>query len=359
MSSTRAFVCDDPTSRFRLSRIERRETGPRDVRIEILYCGVCHSDLHTARNEWGNTLYPAVPGHEIVGRVVEAGTAVSSFRVGDHVGVGCIVDSCRDCASCAEGLEQFCEKGMTGTYNSRDRAPGGEGHTMGGYSSHIVVDERCVLRVPDGLDLAAAAPLLCAGITTYSPLRRWGAGPGRRVGVVGLGGLGHMAVKLAHAMGAHVTMITTSAGKAGDARRLGADAVVVSGDRDAMKAATRSFDLIIDCVSNTHDLDAYLRLVRRDGVLVLVGAPEEALAVRAFSLIGHRKTLAGSAIGGIAETQEMLDFCAANGVRADIETIRMDEIDDAYERMLKGDVRYRFVIDMATMPPLVPPSATA
>ncbi|HRP77632.1 MAG TPA: NAD(P)-dependent alcohol dehydrogenase [Aquamicrobium sp.] len=350
MFITRAFACDDPMSRLHLSQIRRRETGPRDVRIEILYCGVCHSDLHTARNEWNSTIYPVVPGHEIVGRVVEVGAQVSSFRVGDHVGVGCMVDSCRECASCAEGLEQFCEKGMVGTYNGRDRSPGGEGHTFGGYSSHIVVDERYVLRIPDGLDLAAAAPLLCAGITTYSPLRRWGAGPGRRVGVVGLGGLGHMAVKLAHAMGAHVTMITTSAGKAGDARRLGADEVIVSGDRDRMKAATRSFDLVIDCVSNAHDLDTYLRLVRRDGVLVLVGAPEDALTVRAFSLIGHRKTLAGSAIGGIAETQEMLDFCAANGVHADIETIRMEDINEAYERMLAGDVRYRFVIDMATMP---------
>ena len=350
MSTTRAFVCDDPTDRLHLSQIRRRQAGPHDVRIEILYCGVCHSDLHTARNEWGATRYPLAPGHEIVGRVVETGTQVSAYRVGDHVGVGCFVDSCRDCASCAEGLEQFCEKGKTLTYNSLDGSPGGEAHTFGGYSSHIVVDERYVLRIPEGLDLAAAAPLLCAGITTFSPLRHWGAGPGKRVGVVGLGGLGHMAVKLAHAMGAHVTMITTTASKAGDARRLGADEVIVSSDGDAMQAATCTFDLIIDCVSNAHELDDYLRLVRRDGALVLVGLPEDKLPISAGALIGHRRTLAGSAIGGIAETQEMLDFCAAHGIASDIEMIRMEDINDAYERMLAGDVRYRFVIDMATMP---------
>ncbi|UDL89106.1 NAD(P)-dependent alcohol dehydrogenase [Mesorhizobium sp. PAMC28654] len=350
MFKAAAFACEDATTPLHAFTINRRDPGPRDVEIEILFCGVCHSDLHTARGEWGNTMYPAVPGHEIVGRVNRVGSEVSAFKTGDTVGVGCIVDSCRACASCAEGLEQFCENGMTGTYNAPDTKMGEGAHTFGGYSSHVVVDDRYVLRIPASLDLAAAAPLLCAGITTYSPLRHWKAGPGKSVGIVGLGGLGHMGVKIAHAMGAHVTMITTSPDKAEDARKLGADAVIISKDAAQMAAASRSLDLIIDCVAADHDINAYLNLLKRDGALVQVGAPEKPLSVSAFSLIPGRRTFAGSMIGGIAETQEMLDFCAEHGIASDIEMIDMDEINEAYERMLKSDVRYRFVIDMATMP---------
>ncbi len=325
---------------------ERRDTGPTDVRIEILFCGVCHSDLHTARNEWHFTMYPAVPGHEIVGRVVEVGSAVTKFKLGDKVGVGCLVDSCRECASCAEGLEQYCEKGNTQTYNSPDKDTG---HTFGGYSSHIVVEQDFVLRIPDGLDMAAAAPLLCAGITTYSPLRHWGAGPGKRVGIAGLGGLGHMGVKLAHAMGAHVVMITTSPSKVADAKALGADEVILSTSQDDMSAHANSLDLIIDCISADHSMDAYGQLLKRDGAIVLVGAPERPLSIAAFTLLVKRRSFAGSGIGGIAETQEMLDFCAAHNVASDIEMIPIQGINDAYARMLKSDVKYRFVIDMASL----------
>jgi uncharacterized zinc-type alcohol dehydrogenase-like protein len=328
--------------------IVRRDPGPDDVEIEILYCGVCHSDLHTARNEWGGTLYPSVPGHEVVGRVKRVGAAVTSFKIGDAVGVGCIVDSCRTCPSCQAGLEQYCLNGMVGTYNGPDKVLGG--HTFGGYSGAIVVDKAYVLRVPDGLDLAAAAPLLCAGITTYSPLRHWKVGPGQRVGIVGLGGLGHMGVKLASALGAHVVMFTTSASKVEDARRLGAHEVVLSRDPAAMAAERGRFDFILDCVAAEHDINAYLALLKVDGALVQVGAPEKPLPVHVFSLIPQRRTFAGSMIGGIAETQEMLDFCAAHAITSDIEMIRMDEINEAYERMLKSDVKYRFVIDMASLP---------
>ncbi len=327
---------------------ERRDPGPDDVRIDILFCGVCHSDLHTARNEWGGSVYPVVPGHEIVGRVSATGDRVSRIRQGELVGVGCMVDSCRSCASCQEGLEQYCEVAFTGTYNDPDRKTPGL-RTYGGYSKAVTVDQSFVLRIPEKLDPAAAAPLLCAGITTYSPLRHWNAGPGKRVGVVGLGGLGHMAVKIAHAMGAEVTLFTTSPGKVEDGRRLGADDVVISKDAEAMKRQARRFDLIIDAVSADHDINSYLSLLKRDGTLVQVGAPEKPLSLAVFSIINPRRYLAGSLIGGIAETQEMLDFCAEHGIASDIEMIRMDQIDDAYERMLRNDVKYRFVIDIATL----------
>ncbi len=350
MFTTSAYACDDGSSPMKLATIKRRDPGPRDVEIEIEFCGVCHSDIHTARSEWPGSLYPCVPGHEIIGRVGRVGSDVTRFKTGDRVGVGCIVDSCRQCASCAEGLEQYCENGMPGTYNSPDKAMGGDAHTLGGYSAHVVVDDRYVLNIPEGLDPAAAAPLLCAGITTYSPLRHWNAGPGKRVGVVGLGGLGHMAVKLANAMGATVVMITTSPGKAEDAKKLGAHEVIVSRDADQMKRAASSLDLIIDAVAADHDINAYLALLKRDGALVQVGAPEKPLSVMAFSLIPGRKTFAGSMIGGIPETQEMLDFCAEKGIAAEIEMIDIDQINDAYERMIKSDVRYRFVIDMKSLP---------
>ena len=327
---------------------ERRDPTPRDVRIDILFCGVCHSDLHTARGEWGGTVYPVVPGHEIVGRVAEVGDDVSAFRVGDLVGVGCMVDSCQHCASCAEGLEQYCEKGMTGTYNSPDAHTGGV--TYGGYSKSIVVDDKFVLRISDKLDLAATAPLLCAGITTWSPLRHWKVGPGHRVGVVGLGGLGHMAIKLAHALGAHVVLFTRSENKRADALKLGADEVVISKDPDAMAARANSLDFIINTVAVPHNLDEFLVLLKRDGVMTLVGAPPEPHPSPAvFNLIMKRRSLAGSLIGGVRETQEMLDFCAEHGIVSEIEIIPIDQIDTAYERMLASDVKYRFVIDMASL----------
>ena len=329
-------------------RFERRDPRPDDVTIEILYCGVCHSDLHYVRNDWGSSTYPLVPGHEIIGRVVGAGPEVTRFKAGDSVGVGCMVDSCRHCAPCGHGLEQYCEKFPTYTYGGVDRRDGRP--TYGGYSEKIVVSDQFVLKIPDGLDLAGAAPLLCAGITTYSPLRHWKVGPGQRVGIVGLGGLGHMGVKLASALGAHVVMFTTSASKVEDARRLGAHEVVLSRDPAAMAAERGRFDFILDCVAAEHDINAYLALLKVDGALVQVGAPEKPLPVHVFSLIPQRRTFAGSMIGGIAETQEMLDFCAAHAITSDIEMIRMDEINEAYERMLKSDVKYRFVIDMASLP---------
>jgi uncharacterized zinc-type alcohol dehydrogenase-like protein len=327
---------------------QRRDPGPTDVAIEILYCGVCHSDLHTARNEWHNTLYPCVPGHEIVGRVTAVGTAVTKFKVGDTAAVGCLVDSCRTCPNCSAGLEQYCDNGFTGTYNSPDTKSGG--HTFGGYASHIVVEQDFVLKVPANLDLAATAPLLCAGITTWSPLRHWKAGPGKKVGIVGLGGLGHMGVKLAHALGAHVVLFTTSTSKVADGKKLGADEVVLSTDAAAMAAHTESFDLIVDAVAGDHDVNAYLNLIKRDGTMVQVGAPEKPMPVAPFSVIWKRRNFAGSLIGGIAETQEMLDFCGAHGIVSDVEIIPIDKINEAYERMLKSDVKYRFVIDMATLP---------
>jgi uncharacterized zinc-type alcohol dehydrogenase-like protein len=342
------YAATEPTAKLAPFRFERRDPGPTDVRIEIRYCGVCHSDLHQVRNEWRNTVYPCVPGHEIVGIVSETGPAVTRFKAGDRVGVGCLVESCRDCAACQKGLQQYCRKGARFTYNSPEAD--GRGHTFGGYARAIVVDQDFVLRVPETLDFAAAAPLLCAGITTWSPLRHWKVGPGKRVGIVGLGGLGHMGVKLAVALGAEVTLFTTSPGKVADGKRLGAHRVVVSRDEAAMAAEAGRFDFILDAVSARHDINAYLDLLTLDGTLVQVGAPEDPLPVQVFSLLMGRRSFAGSLIGGIPETQEMLDFCGAHGITADIETIRMDEIETAYERMLKSDVRYRFVIDMATLP---------
>lgn len=345
--TTPAYAAQSASSPLAATSIQRRQPTPGDVRIKILYCGVCHSDLHTVRNDWGGTVYPCVPGHEIIGRVEEVGSEVSRFSPGDIVGVGCLVDSCQSCASCEEGLEQFCENGAIFTYGAKDKHLGGVTH--GGYAESIVVTEEFVLRVPSNLDLKAAAPLLCAGITTYSPLRHWNVGKGHKVGVVGLGGLGHMAVKFAHAFGAHVVLFTTSPGKTEDARQLGAHEVVVSRNESEMKAHTRSFDFILDTVSAKHDLNAYLSLLKRDGTLTLVGAPEEPAPVSAFSLLGGRRRLAGSLIGGIQETQEMLDFCAEHGITCEIEMIRMDQINEAYERMMRNDVKYRFVIDMASL----------
>jgi uncharacterized zinc-type alcohol dehydrogenase-like protein len=331
-------------------QIERREPGPRDVAIDILFCGVCHSDLHTARGEWSGTMYPCVPGHEIVGRVTAVGGEVDNFKVGDVVGVGCMVDSCGTCPSCRESEEQYCTgSGFVGTYNGEDTHLGG--HTCGGYSKHIVVDRDFVLRIGhDEKDLAAVAPLLCAGITTYSPLRHWKVGPGQKVGVVGLGGLGHMGVKIAAAMGADVTVFTTSPDKREDALKLGAKDVIVSRDSDAMKAAEGTFDFILNTVTAPLDLDPYLAALKRDGTMVLVGVPADPhKSPDVGNLIFRRRALAGSLIGGIRETQEMLDFCRDHGLTADIEMIRMDEINEAYDRMVKSDVKYRFVIDMASL----------
>ena len=329
--------------------IERRAPGPHDVLIDISYCGVCHSDLHTVRSEWDGTLFPCVPGHEIVGHVVAVGDAVTTFKAGETVGVGCMVDSCQHCSACAEGLEQFCENGFVGTYNGA--TPDAPGHTFGGYSQRIVVDDKFVLKITHPEDqLAAVAPLLCAGITTYSPLMHWKAGPGKKVGIVGIGGLGHMGIKIAHALGAHVVAFTTSESKRADATKLGADEVVVSRDADAMRAHVNSFDLILDTVAASHDLDAFTALLKRDGTLTLVGVPEHPHpSPNVGALIFRRKAIAGSLIGGIAETQEMLDFCARHDVVSDIEMIRIEDIDHAYERMLKSDVKYRFVIDNATL----------
>jgi uncharacterized zinc-type alcohol dehydrogenase-like protein len=344
--STKAFSTTSATSPLSAATIERRQPTPTDVQIQILYCGVCHSDLHYARNEWHFTQYPAVPGHEIVGRVTAIGGSVKKYKVGDIVGVGCLVDSCRTCADCRSGLEQFCTD-MNMTYGSTDKhlnAP-----TLGGYAQSIVVTEDFVLRMPENLNLAAAAPLLCAGITTYSPMRHWKVGKGQKVGIVGLGGLGHMGVKFAKAFGAHVVLFTTSPGKVADGKRLGADEVVISKDEAQMGAHAGSFDFILDAVSATHDINAYLNLLKRDGNLVLVGAPEKPIPVGAFPLLFRRRSLSGSLIGGLPETQGMLDFCGKHNITCDIEVIRMDEINTAYERMLKSDVKYRFVIDMATL----------
>lgn len=342
------YAAQTPQTPLSPFTFERRDPGPTDVQIEILYCGVCHSDIHTVRDEWGGTLYPCLPGHEIVGRVTAVGNSVTRFKTGDLAGVGCMVDSCRSCASCREGLEQYCEVGFVATYNGPDKHTGG--YTFGGYSRAIVVDETFVLRIPEKLDLPAVAPLLCAGITTYSPLRHWKVGPGQRVGIVGLGGLGHMGVKFARAFGAEVVLFTTSMNKIEDAKRLGAHEVVLSKDPDAMARETGRFDFILDAVSAPHDINAYLNLLKRDGTLVQVGAPEKPLPVSVFSLIFKRRAFAGSLIGGIPETQEMLDFCGVHGITSDIEMIRMDQINEAYERMIRSDVKYRFVIDMASLP---------
>jgi alcohol dehydrogenase (NADP+) len=348
MQPTKGYAAKSKTSPLAPFSFERRDPGLADVQIDILFCGVCHSDLHTVRGEWGGTTFPCVPGHEIVGRVVKAGRDVKRFREGDLAAVGCMVDSCRTCDNCRADLEQFCDNpGPVFTYNSKDKHTGGV--TYGGYSKSIVVDQDFVLRISDKLDLAATAPLLCAGITTYSPLRHWKIGKGHKVGVVGLGGLGHMAVKFANAFGAHVGLFTTSPNKAAAAKNLGAHEVILSKNEDEMEKHEKSFDFILDTVSAPHDLDAYLSLLKRDGTLVLVGASPDPLAVDAFSLIHRRRSLAGSLIGGIAETQEMLDYCAEHLIVCDIEKISIDQINEAYERMLKSDVKYRFVIDLATL----------
>ncbi len=345
--AARSWAAQSPTSALAPFSIKRREPLTKDVAIEILYCGVCHSDLHQARNEWKNTVYPVVPGHEIVGRVIRVGADVARFREGDLVAVGCMVDSCRVCVNCKRGLEQYCVKRPTFTYNGEDKHLGGV--TYGGYSDSIVVDEAFVLRVPEKLNPAAAAPLLCAGITTYSPLHHWKVGPGQKVGIVGLGGLGHMGVKFAHALGARVVLFTTSPAKIEDGLRLGADEVVVSKYADEMNRHAGSFDFILDAVSAEHDINALLGLVKLDGTLVMVGAPEKPLPVQVFNLILPRRQFAGSGIGGIKETQEMLNFCAEHNIVSDIEMIGIQQINEAYERLLKGDVKYRFVIDMASL----------
>ena len=347
MLTCTGFAAASPTTPLAPITFNRRDVGASDVQIEILYCGVCHSDLHFARDEWHFTVYPAVPGHEIIGRVTSVGAGVSKYKVGEYVGVGCMVDSCRTCPSCVEGLEQYCDKGNVGTYGGTEPVIGGP--TFGGYSSSIVVDQSLVLRIPEGMDLASTAPLLCAGITLYSPLKHWGAGPGKKVGIIGLGGLGHMGVKLSHAMGAQTVLFTTSPGKVEDGKRLGAAEVVISKDAAQMATHTESFDLIIDTVSASHDLAPYFNLLKREGTMVQVGAPEHPLPIAVFPLIMKRRNFAGSMIGGIAETQEMLDFCAARNITADVEIIPIQKINEAYERMLKSDVKYRFSIDMASL----------
>lgn len=344
----RGYAAHDAQSPLVPFQFERREPGPRDVQIRIRYAGICHSDLHQARNDWGNSLYPMVPGHEIVGEVVAVGKDVGKFNVGDLAGIGCMVDSCRACAACKLNLEQYCEEGPTYTYNGTER--GSDKLTFGGYSEQIVADEHFVVKIPPTLDLRAVAPLLCAGITTYSPLRHWKVGPGQKVGVIGLGGLGHMGIKFAKAMGAHVVMITTSPGKGKDARRLGADEVLLSTAKDAMQAHAGSFDFLLNTIPVGHDVNPYLQLLRLDKTMVLVGALTDLTPPPVgIALIGGRKSLAGSAIGGMAETQEMLDFCAERGIVSDIEMIAMHEVNQAYERMLRNDVKYRFVIDMASL----------
>jgi uncharacterized zinc-type alcohol dehydrogenase-like protein len=349
MYNAKAFSAASATSPLASTTIARRDPTDTDVQIEILFCGICHSDLHQVRNEWSGvmpTVYPCVPGHEIVGRVTKVGSAVKKFKAGDIAAVGCMVDSDGTCPECKEGLEQFCPN-ITLTYNFPDKHTGGV--TYGGYSENIVVDERFELRVPSNLDLSGAAPLLCAGITTFSPLHHWGVTKGKKVGIVGLGGLGHMGLKFAHALGAHVVLFTTSPNKKDDALRLGADEVVISRDANAMAKHAGSFDFILDAVSADHDINALLGLLRRDGNLCLVGAPEKPLSVAAFNLLFGRKSLSGSPIGGIAETQEMLDFCGKHNITADVEVIPIQKVNEAYERLLKSDVKYRFSIDMASL----------
>ena len=350
MSTARAYAAFDSSAPLAPFTLDRRDPGPTDVHVDILFCGVCHSDLHTVKSEWAGVEYPCVPGHEIAGRVVAVGKDVTRFKAGDLAAVGCMVDSCRTCPSCQQGQEQYCDEGKTiFTYNSHDPHRPGE-RTYGGYSSHIVVDEAFCLKVSASLDTAAAAPLLCAGVTTYSPLRHWGAGPGKRVGVVGLGGLGHMAVKFAHAFGAETVLFTTSPGKVADGRRLGADDVVISTDAAAMKARVGTLDLILNTVAFSHNLDPFIACLKRDASMVLLGAPELPHPSPAVGqLIFKRRNLTGSLIGGIKETQEMLDFCAARKIVCDVEVIPVQEINEAYTRMVKGDVKYRFVIDMASL----------
>ena len=348
MRPTKAYAAPAPSAPLAPFDFERREVGPHDVLIDIEFCGVCHSDLHQVRDEWGAGIFPMVPGHEIVGRITKVGDHVKNFKVGDLAGVGCMVDSCRTCPSCLDGLEQYCETtGMVGTYGSTEKQTGRP--TYGGYSSQIVVDEKYTLKVSEKLDLARVAPLLCAGITTYSPLRQWKVGPGHRVAVMGLGGLGHMAVKLAAAMGAEVTVLSTSPNKEADAKALGAHKFVVTKDEAQLKEVRNYFDFIINTVSAPLDMAAYLNLLRRDGTMILLGVPPEAPQVHAFNLIGKRRRIAGSLIGGIAETQEMLDFCAEHNIAPEVEIVSASGINDAYERVLASDVRYRFVIDAATL----------
>jgi uncharacterized zinc-type alcohol dehydrogenase-like protein len=347
MSSTKAYAAQSATTPVEPWSIERRNPKPNDVQIEILYCGVCHSDLHTVRNEWGGTVYPCVPGHEIVGRVTAVGDHVKRFKAGDLAAVGCMVDSCRVCENCKQGLEQYCLNGMVGTYNGQEKD--GSGNTYGGYSKQVIVHEDFVLTISDKLALEGVAPLLCAGITTYSPLRHWKVGKGDKVGVVGLGGLGHMGVKLAVSFGAEVTMLSHSASKEKDASRLGAHRFILTSDSEQAKSVSNYFDFILDTVSAEHDYNLYLNMLKTNGKMVCVGAPPTPAQISVFNLIMKRRSLAGSLIGGIPETQEMLDYCAEHNIVSDVEVINIKDINEAYERMLKGDVRYRFVIDMGTL----------
>ncbi len=344
---TKGYAAQNAQSPLAPFTFERRTPGPHDVKMEILFCGVCHSDLHQIRDEWGGSIFPMVPGHEIIGRVIKTGDHVKKFKAGDLAGVGCLVDSCRDCENCKQGLEQYCRNGAVGTYNSMEKD--GKTPTYGGYSNQIVVHEDFVLRIPSNLPIEGVAPLLCAGITTYSPLRNWKIGKGHKVGVLGLGGLGHMAVKFASAFGAEVTMLSTSASKEADAKRLGAQKFALTTDEGKIKSLKNYFDFIIDTVSAPHDYNLYLNMLSTNGVHICVGAPPTPSQIHAFTLIGNRRSLAGSLIGGLPETQEMLDFCASYNIVSDVEVIAMKDISKAYERMLKGDVRYRFVIDMATL----------
>ncbi|SKB40428.1 uncharacterized zinc-type alcohol dehydrogenase-like protein [Salegentibacter holothuriorum] len=347
MSKVKAFGAQSSDANLEELNIERREITAEDVKIEIDYCGVCHSDIHQVRNDWKNSKYPVVPGHEIIGRVTQVGKNVSNFKEGDLVGVGCMVDSCQECDSCKEDLEQFCENGATLTYNSKDKHLGG--HTFGGYAEQIVVDKEFVLKIPENIDAKATAPLLCAGITTYSPLRHWNVKKGDKVGVIGLGGLGHMGVKFAHALGAHVVMITTSPSKSEDAKKLGADEVLISKNEEDMKKQAGSFDFLLNTVPVGHDMNPYIALLKRDATMVLVGAIEPLDPVHGGGLIGGRKRIAGSVIGGIKETQEMLDFCGEHNIVSDIEMIDMQNINEAFDRIVKSDVKYRFVIDMKSL----------
>jgi alcohol dehydrogenase (NADP+) len=347
MNNTKGYAAQSATDQIAPFSFQRRDVQAHDVQIEILYCGVCHSDIHQARNEWGDSIFPMVPGHEIVGRVTKTGDRVTKFNTGELVGVGCFVDSCRDCAQCKAGQEQYCEKGMSPTYNGyeQDRKT----PTFGGYSTQIVVDENYILRVSPKLALEGVAPLLCAGITTYSPLRHWNVGQGHKVGVLGLGGLGHMGVKIAAALGAEVTMLSTSPSKEADARRLGAQRFALTTNTQVFKEYDRYFDFILDTVSASHDFDSYLSTLKTDGTLILVGLPSDRIAVRAHGLVSRRRSISGSMIGGIAETQEMLDFCAAHDIVSDVEVVPIQQINEAYERTIKGDVKYRFVIDIASL----------
>jgi len=347
MSATKAYAVHSAKDTLAPFNLDRRKAGPYDVQFEILFCGVCHSDIHQVRNEWNNSIYPMVPGHEIVGKVTKVGDKVKKFKVNDLVGVGCLVDSCRECSNCKKGLEQYCKNGSVGTYNAYEKD--GKTVTYGGYSKQIVVHEDFVLRISDKLPLNAVAPLLCAGITTYSPLKHWKVGKGHKVGVVGLGGLGHMAVKFAAAFGAEVTMLSTSPSKEEDARRLGAHKFALTSNPEQLKSLKNYFNFIVDTVSAPHDYNAYLHMLDTNGIMICVGVPPAPIEMYGFSLLGNRRSIAGSGIGGLPETQEMLDYCAENNIVSDVEMINMAYINEAYERMLKGDVKYRFVIDMATL----------